>query len=151
MSAAQGVIGALDPELDRMLTSFLRSGLHGNDSTIIEEGEHTMELKRFFAKAALIPVICQDERTEEVLMLGYADEEALRLTMETGTAWFFSRSRQKLWNKGETSGNYIVVSRILSDCDDDTLIYRGAPKGPVCHTGNQTCFFTELWHKEETE
>ena len=64
-----------------------------------------------------MPIICQDERSGEVLMLGYANEEALQLTMDTGTAWFFSRSRQKLWNKGETSGNFIFVSRILSDCD----------------------------------
>ena len=75
-----------------------------------------MDLKRFFIKGALIPVICQDERSGEVLMLGYANEEALRRTMESGTAWFFSRSRQKLWNKGETSGNFIHVSRIFSDC-----------------------------------
>ena len=107
-----------------------------------------MELNKFFVKAPLVPVICQDERSGEVLMLGYADEEALRLTMETGTAWFFSRSRQKLWNKGETSGNVIFVSKILSDCDDDMLIYVGTPKGPVCHTGNHTCFFTTLWEKE---
>ena len=108
-----------------------------------------MDLKRFFINAPLIPVICQDERNGEVLMLGYADEEALRRTMESGTAWFFSRSRQKLWNKGETSGNFIHVSQILSDCDDDTLIYQGTPVGPVCHTGNRTCFYTELWHKGE--
>ena len=108
-----------------------------------------MELKQFFQKAELIPVICQDERSGKVLMLGYANEEALRLTMESGTAWFFSRSRQKLWNKGETSGNFIYVSRILSDCDDDTLIYSGIPSGPGCHTGNRTCFYTELWHKGE--
>lgn len=107
-----------------------------------------MNLKKFFVKSALIPVICQDERNGEVLMLGYANEEALKLTMETGTAWFFSRSRQKLWNKGETSGNFIHVKKILSDCDDDTLIYWGTPVGPVCHTGNRTCFYTTLWEKE---
>lgn len=108
-----------------------------------------MELSRFFVKAPLIPVICQNEATREVLMLGYANEQALRLTMQTGTAWFFSRSRQKLWNKGETSGNFIFVRKILSDCDDDTLIYLGTPKGPVCHTGSPTCFYTTLWSKEE--
>ena len=107
-----------------------------------------MDLKQFFVKSELIPVICQDERNGEVLMLGYANEEALKLTMETGTAWFFSRSRQKLWNKGETSGNFIHVKKILSDCDDDTLIYWGTPVGPVCHTGNRTCFYTTLWEKE---
>ena len=107
-----------------------------------------MDLKKFFVKSELIPVICQDERNGEVLMLGYANEEAPKLTMETGTAWFFSRSRQKLWNKGETSGNFIHVKKILSDCDDDTLIYWGTPVGPVCHTGNRTCFYTTLWEKE---
>ena len=110
-----------------------------------------MDLSKFFIKSDLIPVVCQDERTGEVLMLGYANEQALRLTMETGTAWFFSRSRGKLWNKGETSGNFIFVSGILSDCDDDTLIYKGTPKGPVCHTGSPTCFYTTLWVKGEKE
>lgn len=107
-----------------------------------------MEQTKLFEKATLIPVICQDERSGEVLMLGYANEEALRLTKETGTAWFFSRSRQKLWNKGETSGNFIRVSKIYVDCDADTLLYVGVPKGPVCHTGNRTCFYTTLWEKE---
>lgn len=92
-------------------------------------GVNRLDLSKFFVKAPLIPVVCQDERSGEVLMLGYANEHALQLTMDTGTAWFFSRSRQKLWNKGETSGNFIFVSRILSDCDDDTLIYVGTPKG----------------------
>lgn len=108
-----------------------------------------MDLSKFFVKAPLIPVICQDSANGEVLMLGYANEEALTRTMQTGTAWFFSRSRQKLWNKGETSGNFIYVERILSDCDDDTLIYLGRPCGSVCHTGNRTCFFTTLWEKDE--
>ena len=112
-------------------------------------GVNRLDLSKFFVKAPLIPVVCQDERSGEVLMLGYANEQALQLTMDTGTAWFFSRSRQKLWNKGETSGNFIFVSRILSDCDDDTLIYVGTPKGPVCHTGHRTCFFTTLWEKQE--
>ena len=114
-------------------------------------GVNRLDLSRFFVKAPLIPVVCQNERNGEVLMIGYANEEALQLTMDTGTAWFFSRSRQKLWNKGETSGNFIFVKKILSDCDDDTLIYVGTPKGPVCHTGHRTCFFTTLWEKDEKE
>lgn len=108
-----------------------------------------MELDKLFVKSPLIPVICQDCVTGEVLMLGYANARAVELTMETGTAWFFSRSRDKLWNKGETSGNFIYVDEVLSDCDNDTLLYRGRPCGPVCHTGNQTCFFTRLWKKDE--
>lgn len=108
-----------------------------------------MKLDQFFKKAPLIPVICQDNATNEVLMLGYANEEALQKTMETGTAWFYSRSRQTLWNKGETSGNFIFVTSILSDCDDDTLIYRGRPVGPVCHTGSRTCFYTTIWERED--
>ena len=102
-----------------------------------------MELSKFFKKAPLVPIICQDERNGEVLMLGYANEEALQLTMAAPARrfGFRLRSRQKLWNKGETSGNFIFVSRILSDCDDDTLIYVGTPKGPVCHTGHRNLLF----------
>lgn len=110
-----------------------------------------MNLDKFFEKGDLIPVICQHENTNEVLMLAYANKQALQNTMDTGTAWFFSRSRQKLWNKGETSGNFIFVSQILTDCDDDTLIYRGTPKGPTCHTGNRTCFYqSPIWEKSES-
>ena len=103
-----------------------------------------MDLSKFFVKAPLIPVICQDERNGEVLMLGYANEEALRLTMETGTAWFFSRSRQKLWNKGETSGNFMYVKEIFTDCDTDTLLLLVEPAGPACHTGAVSCFYEKL-------
>ena len=103
-----------------------------------------------FAKTSLLPAICQDERTGEILMLGYVNAEALEKTKETKTAWFWSRSRQTLWNKGETSGNVIAVHEILLDCDADTLIYRGVPSGPVCHTGNPTCFYKTLWKKPET-
>ena len=104
-----------------------------------------MDLSKFFIKAPLIPVICQDSANGEVLMLGYANEEALTRTMQTGTAWFFSRSRQKLWNKGETSGNFIYVERILSDCDDDTLLLLVDQTGAACHTGSHSCFFNEIW------
>lgn len=103
------------------------------------------ELSRYFAKDPLTPVVVQDAENGQVLMVGYANQEALRRTMETGTAWFFSRSRQKLWNKGETSGNFVSVEKILSDCDDDTLIYVGRSKGPVCHTGSRSCFFNTVW------
>ena len=103
----------------------------------------------FDKMGGLIPAIIQDAVSGKVLMLGFMNREAYEKTMETRLVTFYSRSRQCLWTKGETSGNFIFVSRILSDCDDDTLIYVGTPKGPVCHTGHRTCFFTTLWEKPE--
>ena len=105
-------------------------------------GVNRLDLSKFFVKAPLIPVVCQDERSGEVLMLGYANEQALQLTMDTGTAWFFSRSRQKLWNKGETSGNYLNVVEMYVDCDADTLLIKADPIGPTCHRGTVSCFDT---------
>ncbi len=89
----------------------------------------------------LIPAIVQDANTGKVLMLGYMNEQALRKTRETGLVSFFSRSRHKLWTKGETSGNFLHVKEILPDCDGDTLLIKATPDGPVCHTGKDTCFF----------
>ncbi len=77
-------------------------------------------------------------------MLGYMDEEALRRTLNSGEVWFYSRSRQELWHKGETSGNRIMVRSVLKDCDSDTILVLAHPTGPVCHTGNKTCFFQQL-------
>ena len=91
-----------------------------------------------------MPAIAQDADTGEVLMLGYMNEEALRRTLSSGEAWFYSRSRQELWHKGATSGNRILVRSVWLDCDDDTILVKGHPIGPVCHTGNQTCFFQPL-------
>lgn len=92
----------------------------------------------------LIPAIIQDEKTGEVLMLGYMNVASLNLTLESGEVWFFSRSRQELWHKGETSGNRLEVREIWIDCDKDTILVKAHPLGPVCHTGNDTCFFQEL-------
>ncbi len=92
----------------------------------------------------LIPAVVQDADNGEVLMLGYMDIEALHRTLVSGDVWFYSRSRQELWHKGETSGNYIKVGSVWLDCDDDTVLVRGHPIGPVCHTGNKTCFFNPL-------
>ncbi|NOX90448.1 MAG: bifunctional phosphoribosyl-AMP cyclohydrolase/phosphoribosyl-ATP diphosphatase HisIE [Calditrichaeota bacterium] len=88
----------------------------------------------------LIPAIIQDAFTGRVLMLGFMNEEALQKTKKTGLVTFFSRSRQTLWTKGETSGNYLKVVDILVDCDQDTLLIKAHPQGPVCHTGKDTCF-----------
>ncbi len=92
----------------------------------------------------LLPAIIQDANTGEVLMLGYMNRESLERTLATGQVWFWSRSRQKLWHKGETSGNYLNVRSILIDCDEDAILLKVEPTGPVCHTGNRTCFYREL-------
>lgn len=99
-------------------------------------------MKIDFEKSAdgLIPAIVQDATTQKVLMLGYMNPEAFDHTRETGKVTFFSRSRQKLWTKGETSGNFLDVKEILIDCDADTILIRAMPSGAVCHTGADTCF-----------
>lgn len=88
----------------------------------------------------LVPVIVQDDITNKVLMLGFMDEAAIVQTTETGKVTFFSRSKKRLWTKGETSGNFLLVKKMLSDCDNDTLLIKAEPTGPVCHTGADTCF-----------
>jgi phosphoribosyl-ATP pyrophosphohydrolase/phosphoribosyl-AMP cyclohydrolase len=97
-----------------------------------------------FNEKGLIPAIVQDADTGEVLMLAYMNQAALEKTLSSGEAWFYSRSRKELWHKGETSGNIIKVLSVWKDCDSDTLLLIGKPKGPVCHTGNRTCFFEEI-------
>lgn len=92
----------------------------------------------------LIPAVVQQAGTGEVLMVAWMSEESLRLTLETGTTWFWSRSRQELWNKGATSGNMQQVKRVLVDCDADTLLVEVDSPGPACHTGHRSCFFREL-------
>jgi phosphoribosyl-ATP pyrophosphohydrolase/phosphoribosyl-AMP cyclohydrolase len=94
----------------------------------------------------LIPAVIQDDRSGDVLMVGFMNEEALAKTRESGFATFFSRTRGKLWTKGETSGNRLKVLRILQDCDEDTVLLKVTclGDGNVCHTGERTCFFREL-------
>ena len=97
-----------------------------------------------FAKGGgLVPAVVQDAVTRKVLMLGYMNEEAYRLTLDRGLVTFFSRSRNRIWTKGETSGNFLQVREILADCDGDTLLVKAIPSGPVCHTGADTCFGEE--------
>lgn len=94
----------------------------------------------FNKSAGLIPAVIQDDVTQQVLMLGYMNEEAYRQTLATGLVTFFSRSRQQIWIKGATSGNYLYVVHITTDCDSDSLLIRVQPAGPVCHTGSVSCF-----------
>jgi len=98
----------------------------------------------FEKNGGLVPVIVQDIDTNEVLMLAYMNEEALKKTIQTGFAHYFSRSRNKLWKKGESSGNTQEVKDILIDCDNDTILLKVKQNGPACHTGRKSCFFTNL-------
>ncbi len=92
----------------------------------------------------LLTGIAQDENTKQVLMVAMMNEDAVKKTLETGLAHFWSRSRETLWLKGETSGNFLKVQKIFVDCDGDALLLLVKPQGPACHTGEQSCFFTEL-------
>jgi len=91
----------------------------------------------------LVPAVIQDYSTLQVLMLGYMNEEAFRKTQQEGKVTFFSRSRNRLWTKGETSGNFLIVKEIIIDCDNDALLIKADPSGPVCHTGTKSCFGEE--------
>lgn len=102
------------------------------------------DLNVLFEKSQLIPAIIQETGTRQVLMLGYMNRESLEKTLETGFTWFYSRSRQKLWNKGETSGHFQRVLQITADCDYDTLLVEVEQTGPACHTGKKSCFFNPV-------
>lgn len=101
-------------------------------------------LDKYFVKGELIPAIVQEKSTGEVLMLAYMNKESLKKTLETGYTWFWSRSRQELWNKGATSGHLQKVVSISGDCDDDTLLLQVIQTGAACHTGNHSCFFNKI-------
>lgn len=97
-----------------------------------------------FDSNGLLPVVVQDAGTRAVLMLAYADAEALRRTLATGTTWFWSRSRREYWNKGAGSGNAQTVTEVRYDCDADALLVLVDPAGPACHTGEYTCFYRSI-------
>ena len=101
-------------------------------------------------KLGLIPAIIQDNRTDEVIMLGYMNQESIDLTINSNHVWFYSRSRKKLWEKGEKSGNYLKLISLSLDCDKDTILIKAVPTGPICHTGNSTCFSNDNIHKQNT-
>lgn len=95
-------------------------------------------------EAGLVPAVVQDASTLEVLMVAYMNEESLRLSLESGQTWFWSRSRGELWNKGATSGNTQAIASVHYDCDNDTLLLKVVPEGPACHTGETSCFYREI-------
>ena len=98
--------------------------------------------------SGLIPAILQDAENGQILMVAWMNEEAFRLTQETGEAHFWSRSRQELWHKGATSGNVQRVREIWVDCDADVLLVKVDPIGPACHTGARSCFYRKVWSKD---
>ena len=102
------------------------------------------EISKLFENDELIPAIIQDYENGEVLMLGYMNEESLKRTIETKRTWFFSRSRQKFWNKGETSGHFQNVKEIYYDCYENKLLIKAEQIGDACHTGNRSCFYRRL-------
>ena len=108
-----------------------------------------LDLDCLFQKSELIPVIIQHAHTREVLMLGFTNREAAERTLVTRTAWFWSRSRKKLCNKGESSGHFLHVKKIVTDCDTDNLLYFCIPEGPACHTGAPSCFFNTVWEEND--
>jgi phosphoribosyl-AMP cyclohydrolase len=109
-----------------------------------ERREATMNEEIKFDANGLVPAIAQDARTKQVLMFAYMNADALRVTMETGYATFWSRRRERLWRKGETSGNVLRVRELLYDCDGDALLLLCDPAGPTCHTGEVSCFYRAL-------
>jgi len=98
----------------------------------------------FDKMGGLVPAVIQDANTGEVLMLAYMNKEALDKTRKTGKVTFWSRSRKTLWTKGETSGYFLDVKEIYSDCDDDAILVKAKPNGPTCHTGKKSCFFNKV-------
>lgn len=104
------------------------------------ETEAQLDRLDFAKRQGLVPVVAQHARTGEALMLGYANREALARTLETGEVWYYSRSRQQLWKKGETSGNVLRLVSLHADCDADAVLARVDPTGPTCHTGDWSCF-----------
>ena len=103
-----------------------------------------MDFEKKKKKSELIPAIIQEASTGEVLMLAYMNRESIQKTFETGYTWFYSRSRQELWNKGATSGHLQKIVDIYTDCDDDTLLITVEQTGAACHTGNHSCFYTKI-------
>jgi phosphoribosyl-AMP cyclohydrolase / phosphoribosyl-ATP pyrophosphohydrolase len=97
-----------------------------------------------FDEKGLVPCVAQDAESGEVLTLAYASEESLRLTLETGDLHFYSRSREEIWRKGETSGNFLRLKQLRYDCDGDAILALVDPAGPACHTGERSCFYREL-------
>lgn len=119
-------------------------GLALDNETPAEPRDETLQFRPRFDAAGLLTAVVTDAQDGTVLMVAFMDEEALRATRETGLAHFHSRSRGRLWKKGEESGNTLAVEDILVDCDQDALVLVARPAGPTCHTGRRGCFYRKL-------
>lgn len=108
-------------------------------------------LDEYFKKSELIPAIAFEAETKTVLMLAYMNKESLKMTLQTGYTWYWSRSRRELWNKGTTSGHLQKVVSIYADCDNDTLLVNVKQTGAACHTGSYSCFFNEIYSDKGEE
>ena len=106
-----------------------------------------MDFSVYFKKAPLLPAVIVDDDTNTVLMLAYMNEESMKKSFETGYTWFYSRSRQELWNKGATSGHTQKITEMYSDCDDDTFLVKVIQTGAACHTGKRSCFFNKMYEQ----
>lgn len=113
--------------------------------------DNNFNINDYFKKEKLLPAVIQDIKTNKVLMLAYMNEESFKKTLETGYTWFWSRSRQELWNKGSTSGHLQKVVSIYGDCDKDTLLINVEQIGVACHTGKYSCFFNKIKDNDAEE
>ena len=146
--AVGGLSGAFVSASDTDLTEFTE--LCRKNGIPVNISESAISWSEFKLNSdGLIPVVVQDYKTDEVLMLAYMNQESFKKTLETGYTWFYSRSRQELWNKGATSGHVQKVVDIKGDCDQDTLLITVVQTGAACHTGAHSCFFREVWKERE--
>ena len=124
------------------IETVMKKVVYGDQTLVAENEEIIRQIK--FDERGLVPAVVQDSESGQVLMLAYMNEEALRRTLKTGRTWFYSRSRQAMWNKGETSGHFQNVKKVCYDCDCDTILVEAEQVGAACHTGNFTCFYREF-------
>ena len=138
--------GIVDANKDGIMKGIVDSIMDGIVGGIVDgnEGGKVDGINEYFLKSELIPAVVVEDNTGEVLMLAYMNLESLQKTLESGYTWFYSRSRAKLWHKGETSGHTQRVISVVGDCDHDTLLIRVVQVGPACHTGSRTCFYNVI-------
>ena len=144
LSLKQTKYGKIRKKFDSNVSTNKTFTAWAEDVLYKEASQKSIDDIDFEKSGGLIPIIVQDATTKDVLTLAYSNKESLELTNKTGNSWFWSRSRNKLWMKGEESGNTQKIKEILVDCDSDAIIYLVEPSGPACHTGERVCFHNNL-------